>query len=148
MRRALAASEACHNFRDYLLRILMFPVPQYSPSLTYQSIVSVVVALDVSSQFLLPPFPICSRHCAVIGAAMPITSVDENGYLPPREEDVCSPPEFRDRRPINEVPKPLLMKQAPDRDLGLRIATRLVLHSSQRGVRGSRRSHSLSMAAT
>jgi hypothetical protein len=106
-------------------RIFMFPGPDDKPARLGQRPVSIGVPGADPRQFILPPCGVGLRTGAMLGAAVPKTPVDVDGYPLAGENYVRAPGTSWNRSAVHAVPKTESVQGLSHRQLGRRVPSAL-----------------------
>jgi hypothetical protein len=77
-------------FRDYF-HVLVFPNTNHCPTLGFQSLVRIVVALAIAQYLLSPPFGIRLWPSPMNWTPVPKAAIQENSYAPRGECNIRRP---------------------------------------------------------
>jgi hypothetical protein len=115
--------------------VLVLPNSEDCPSGRFEQHVRLVVALNVSAQFQLPPLGVGAWLGGMSGTAVPEASVDEDSHAAAGENDVGRTSEFGNRSTVDPIAEALGMKKPSDQYLRKGIPGRLTTHPlARRGV--------------
>lgn len=127
-------SNSGHNSRCDIVRFLMFPEPEHRPSGRSQLRRCVGVTRDVSPQLVGPVRRVRACDGPMLGAGVPVATVDEHSDPLLGEDDVGAPPERGQRSVCDPEPKARCVQPLPDRQLGRGVPRAVALHHLPGGL--------------
>jgi hypothetical protein len=113
-------------------RVVVFPEAQNRPAGPDEQFVMPAIAFSVAGNLGLPIGHIRFRWLVVLGAAMPVTAIDEDGHPRPCEDDIRTdwPGSLNSNRKIDAIPKSERMKDRPKLTLGPGVPAPVRSHCS------------------
>ena len=118
--------------------VLMLPNAYDPPASAREDHVSLRVALLVATDLVVPELGILGGRPVVVGASMPVTTINEHGYVHPGEDDISATAQLRNGLHVHSVSEPSGVEQRSKPLLGAGIPTTVSAHGSPRsGLGGS-----------
>lgn len=105
--------------------VLVLPEPKNRPPQLQQMTIGVPVALDIPTEFGLPPIGIVLRSDPVLRATVPEASIHEDGDSRRAEEEICASSRHIWQRRIDSVTEPAAVQLSAQREFRLRVSSGL-----------------------
>jgi hypothetical protein len=100
----------------------MLPDPNAYPSSVLETLVGVAVTRHVAVYFVRPELRVCNGNSVMLRAAMPKTSIEENGNSGSREDQVSGAPKVLQRSCRDSIAKPETVNNRTQRHLRLGVS--------------------------
>jgi hypothetical protein len=110
------------------IRIVMLPKSQDSPTCFEQPRIRIPIPLDICRDLERPVTRVLPGYLVVLGATMPVATVDEDRDPCPAEYDVCGTTQVRERPYSNSVPHAFGMQEPTNGEFRSRVAAPIGLH--------------------
>lgn len=89
--RLARTGDGSRDLHGDFVGILVFPEPNNDPSRSPQCQIRLEVSLNIAIDLRIPIGRVGPRTRVVLGAAMPVATVNEDGNFQPCEQNVCGP---------------------------------------------------------
>ncbi len=129
-RQSAADADRLLDVLGNIVSVLVLPAADDGPASGAEPLIGVSIPLLIALDFLRPVPAVGSMNApAVLGAAVPEASVDEDGDPWPREHDVGLPPEMRLGATVDEVAQAETVKGPTQGKLRSGVTAALVAHA-------------------